>query len=145
MSNILLAYFSATGRTKRLAQKIAQLGGFDIFEITPKDAYTNADLNWNDPNSRTSLERNENARVELSNSSAQFDINAYNTILLGFPMWWYGPPKIIHSFLELHDLHGKKISLICNVGRKRFWAIVRKITLFGKRCSYEFRNNQPIF
>lgn len=120
MSKVLVAYFSATGTTKGLAEKIANLGNLDILAIEPRKAYTKADLNWNDPNSRSSLEKDEKARVELADTCANFDLSPYDTILVGFPIWWYQAPKIINSFLENFDLQGKKISLFATSGGSGF-------------------------
>ncbi|MFM9413542.1 flavodoxin [Peptococcus simiae] len=120
MSKVLVAYFSATGTTKDLAEKIADLGAFDLVEIKPSKAYSSADLNWQDAHSRTSLERDNALPVELAASSQNIKMDQYDKILLGFPIWWYQAPKIINAFLESYDLKGKEISLFASSGGSDF-------------------------
>lgn len=104
----LVAYFSATGTTKALAEKLAKVAGADIFEIEPKIPYTDADLNWMDKNSRSSVEmKNSSSRPEIKNKVE--NIESYNTIFVGFPIWWYVAPTIINTFLESYNLVGKTI------------------------------------
>ena len=99
MSKKLVAYFSASGTTKTSAEKIAKLLKCDIYEIKPKVKYETKDLNWNDPNSRTTIEcKNRNCRPEMADKNA--NIANYDTILIGFPVWWYLAPNIILTFLE---------------------------------------------
>ena len=108
MSKKLVAYFSASGTTKTSAEKIAKLLNCDIYEIKPKVKYETKDLNWNDPNSRTTIEcKNRACRPELADKNA--NIANYDTIILGFPVWWYLAPNIILTFLESYDFSGKKI------------------------------------
>ena len=108
MSKKLVAYFSASGSTQTVAKKIASLLNCDLYEIKPKTKYTSKELNYNDPNSRTSLEcKDRNFRTELADKDA--NIANYDTILIGFPIWWYLPPSIIFTFLESYDFTGKKI------------------------------------
>ena len=108
MSKKLVAYFSASGTTKTSAEKIAKLLNCDTYEIKPKKAYETKDLNWNDPNSRTTIEcKDRNCRPELADKSA--NIANYDTILVGFPVWWYVAPNIILTFLESYDFTGKKV------------------------------------
>ena len=111
MSKKLVAYFSASGVTKGIAAKLAEaLGDADLYEIKPKVPYTNADLNWNNSNSRSSVEmRDKTSRPELADKSA--NISGYDVIFLGFPIWWYVAPTIINTFLEAYDFSGKKIIL----------------------------------
>lgn len=105
---ILVAYFSATGTTKSVAEKIATAASADIFRIEPKVAYTSADLNWNDKKSRSSVEMNDPAsRPELK--STKSDIAQYDIVYIGYPIWWYVAPHIINSFIEAHDLSSKTI------------------------------------
>ena len=107
MSKKLVAYFSASGTTKTSAEKIAKLLNCDIYEIKPKVKYETKDLNWNDPNSRTTIEcKNRACRPELADKNA--NIANYDTIILGFPVWWYLAPNIILTFLESYDFSGKK-------------------------------------
>ena len=108
MSKKLIAYFSASGTTKTSAEKIAKLLNGDLYEIKPAVKYETKDLNWNDPNSRTTIEcKNRNCRPEMADKNA--NIANYDTILIGFPVWWYLAPNIILTFLESYDFTGKKI------------------------------------
>lgn len=108
MSKILVAYFSASGETERLAQTLASAVGADLHKIQPKEPYTSADLNWNDKNSRSSVEMNNKAsRPEIA--SAVEHMEQYDTVFVGFPIWWYVAPTIINTFLEQYDLSGKTI------------------------------------
>ena len=105
-SQTLVTYFSATGTTKAVAQRLAQVADADLWEIAPAQAYTSADLDWRDKSSRSSLEMNDDtARPTLKSTKA--DIARYDTIYIGFPIWWYVAPRIINSFIEAHDLAGK--------------------------------------
>ena len=98
MSKTLVAYFSASGTTARVAKELAQAVGADIYEIKPAVPYTEADLNWMNKKSRSSVEMNDkSSRPELADRDA--DIAAFDTILLGFPIWWYVAPTITKSFL----------------------------------------------
>ena len=108
MSKKLVAYFSASGQTQTAAKKIAKLLNCDLYEIKPKVPYTSKDLNWNDESSRSTIEcKNRNSRPELGDKNA--NIANYDTILIGFPVWWYLAPNIILTFLESYDFTGKKI------------------------------------
>lgn len=115
----LVAYFSAGGSTKAVAQKLAAAAGADIFEIKPAVPYTAADLNWMDKNSRATVEANDKssrpAMAEKLASAAD-----YEAIFLGFPIWWYTAPAIIKTFLESCDLSGKKIILFATSGGSGF-------------------------
>ena len=108
MSKKLVAYFSASGQTQTAAKKIAKLLNCDLYEIKPKVPYASKDLNWNDESSRSTIEcKNRNSRPELEDKNA--NIANYDTILIGFPVWWYLAPNIILTFLESYDFTGKKI------------------------------------
>jgi len=108
MNKILVAYFSATGTTKKVADKLAQVANGDLFEIKPKIAYTSEDLNWNNKKSRSSIEMNDDlCRPEIENTVKNID--DYDTVFVGFPVWWYIPPRIIQTFIEKHNLNGKRI------------------------------------
>lgn len=108
MNRTLVTYFSATGITKKIAERLAGLIGADIHEIIPAESYSQADLNWHDPQSRSSLETaDEQARPAISGDIK--DISAYDTIYIGFPIWWYREPRIIDTFLEAHDFTHKTI------------------------------------
>ena len=108
MTNTLVAYFSASGTTAKVAKDLAAATGADLFEIAPEQPYTRADLNWQDKKSRTTIEMNDEAcRPAIAQEVA--DMAAYETVFVGFPVWWYVEPRIIDTFLEAHDFSGKTI------------------------------------
>ena len=108
MSKTLVAYFSASGVTERVARTLASAIDADLYQIEPQKPYTAADLNWNDRASRSSVEMNdEHCRPEIANSVAHMD--AHDTVFVGFPVWWYVEPRIIDTFLEAYDFSGKTI------------------------------------
>lgn len=108
MSKTLIAYFSASGQTEKLARTIADVVNGDLFEIMPEQPYTKADLNWTDRNSRSSVEmKDPNSRPAITNTVA--GMNAYDTVFVGFPIWWYVAPTIINTFLESYDFSGKTV------------------------------------
>ena len=126
MSKILVAYFSASGTTAGVAKNLAEAAGADLYEIRPAVPYTRADLNWMDKQSRSSVEMNDKAsRPALADKDA--DISAYDTILLGFPVWWYVAPTIINSFLESYDFTGKRIVLFATSGGSGFGKTVQNL------------------
>ena len=108
MNNILIAYFSASGVTAKGARELAQATGGELHEIIPCQAYTDADLNWHDSRSRSSLEMKDKASRPAIKGKVE-NMDAYTTIFLGFPIWWYVAPTIINTFLEQYDLTGKTI------------------------------------
>ncbi len=114
MSKILITYFSASGVTKRVAEKVANAVNADLFEIEPKEKYTESDLNWMDKNSRSSVEMNENIKPEILNRVSNID--DYDTICLAFPIWWYKEPTIIDKFLEENDMSNKNIYVFVTSG-----------------------------
>ena len=106
MSNILVAYFSASGVTARAAQRIAEAVGADVLEIEPAQRYTAADLDWNDPHSRSSVEMSDGScRPAIAGAVASMD--AYDTVFVGFPIWWGVEPRVVDTFLEAYDFSGK--------------------------------------
>lgn len=105
---ILVAYFSASGVTAAVAQEIAAAVGGDRFELRPKQPYTAADLNWMDRNSRSSLEMSDPASRPALAERLE-GVERYQTVFLGFPVWWYVEPRIVDSFLEQYDLAGKAV------------------------------------
>ena len=115
----LVAYFSASGTTAKLAKNLATAIGADAYEIKPKTPYTRADLNWMDKRSRSTLEmKDKSFRPELADRDAR--IEEYDEIFLGFPIWWYVAPTIINTFLESYDFSGKKIILFATSGGSGF-------------------------
>ena len=126
MSKTLVAYFSASGSTARVAKELAQAAGADLYEIKPAVPYTRADLNWMDKKSRSSVEMNDkSSRPALADRDA--NITAYDTILLGFPIWWYVAPTIVNIFLESYDFYGKRIVLFATSGGSGFGKTVAEL------------------
>ena len=119
MSKKLIAYFSASGTTAAVAKNLAKAAKADLYEIRPETPYTSADLNWQNKNSRSSLEmRDKSSRPALADADAH--IEEYDTVFIGFPIWWYVAPTIINSFLEQYDFTGKKIVLFATSGGSGF-------------------------
>ena len=115
MSKSLVAYFSASGITAEVARNLASSIGADLYKIVPLQPYTNADLDWTDSSSRSSLEmRDLNCRPALIDNNAR--IEEYDVIFLGFPIWWYREPSVIDTFLDIYDFSGKKIIPFCTSG-----------------------------
>lgn len=108
MAKKLVAYFSASGVTARAARKLAQAEGADLFEIVPEEPYTAADLDWRDRRSRSSLEERDRA-IRPAVASRVDDMDAYDTVYVGFPIWWSHEPAIVDTFLESYDLSGKTV------------------------------------
>ena len=126
MTKILVAYFSASGVTKKTAEKLASAAKADIYEIRPAVPYTRADLNWMDKKSRSSVEMgNKSFRPEIVKDD--LDLSQYDTILVGFPIWWYVAPTIINTFLESYDFAGKKIVLFATSGGSGFGNTVKEL------------------
>lgn len=108
MNKTLVAYFSASGITAKLAKTLGEVIGADLFEIQPEIPYTDADLNWNNSKSRSSIEmKDKSFRPAIASHVENMEI--YDRIFIGFPIWWYIAPTIINTFLEEYDLRGKKI------------------------------------
>lgn len=126
MSKKLVAYFSATGITKKVAGKLADYIGADLHEIIPEVSYTKADLNWMDKNSRSSIEMADKTfRPAIANKVK--DISQYDVIYVGFPIWWYVAPTIINTFLENYDLSGKSVILFATSGGSGFGNTVKEL------------------
>ena len=119
MGKKLVAYFSAGGTTRKVAEMIAETAEADLYEIVPKQPYSKADLNWMDKKSRSSVEmRDKKSRPEITDTDANID--RYDEVILGFPIWWYVAPTIINTFLESYDFSGKKIVLFATSGGSGF-------------------------
>ncbi len=126
MSKKLVAYFSAGGVTKSVAEKLAEAAGADLYEIKPKVPYTRADLNWNDNNARSTIEmRDKKYRPELADMNA--NVAGYDVIFVGFPVWWYVAPTIINTFLEAYDFTGKTVILFATSGGSGFGNTVAEL------------------
>lgn len=108
MSRILVAYFSASGTTAKLAETLAEAIGADVFAIEPKTPYTKADLDWTNKKSRSTLEMNDPASRPAIRD-VRDNMSDYDTVFVGFPIWWYVAPTIINTFLEGYDMSGKTI------------------------------------
>lgn len=115
MTKTLVAYFSATGTTMNVASRLARATDSDLFAIVPADPYTSADLNWRDKQSRSTLEAADPSCRPTITSRVEH-IENYDTIFLGFPIWWYVAPAIINTFLESYNLAGKTIILFATSG-----------------------------
>ncbi|MCR4854785.1 MAG: flavodoxin [Erysipelotrichaceae bacterium] len=109
---VLVVYFSATGTTKGVAEKIAKLTGADLYEIVPAEPYSDADLNWNDSKSRTTKEQNDKTvRPEIAGEKV--DLSAYRTVYIGFPIWWGEEPRIMDTFAESYEFDGITLVPFC--------------------------------
>ena len=119
MSKKLVAFFSASGVTAQAARSLADAAGADLYEIKPAVPYSNADLDWMNKNSRSSIEMNDKAsRPAIADTDAH--IADYDVVFVGFPIWWYIAPTIINTFLERYDFSGKKIVLFATSGGSGF-------------------------
>lgn len=108
MAKTLVAFFSASGVTERMARKVADVAGADLEQIVPVQPYTDADLDWRDSGSRNVREKNDpDSRPKLA--AVPGDLSGYDTILLGFPIWWYVAPRIVDTWVEAADLAGKRV------------------------------------
>ena len=126
MSKVLIAYFSASGVTAKTAKNLAKAAKADMYEIIPAKPYTNDDLNWQNKKSRSSIEMSDKAfRPALADTNA--DISKYDTILLGFPIWWYVAPTIVNTFLESYDFSRKTIILFATSGGSGFGNTVTEL------------------
>ena len=126
MSKKLVAFFSASGSTRKVANIVAEVTGAEIYEIKPAVKYTGKDLNWNDQNSRSSVEMNNpDSRPELADKNA--NVENCDVIYLGFPIWWYVAPHIINSFLESYNFSGKTIVTFATSGGSNFGDTLNKL------------------
>lgn len=108
----IVVYFSASGNTKAAAEKIAELTGSDLMEIVPEEKYTEADLNWHDGESRTSVEKDD-ASIRPAIKPDTKNLADYDTVFLGYPIWWGTAPKVLWNFVEKHDFTGKTVLPFC--------------------------------
>lgn len=126
MGKRLVAYFSASGTTKKVAEMVAEEAGADLYEITPEVLYTKEDLNWMNKSSRSSIEMSDKKiRPAIAGDDAK--IAEYDEIIIGFPIWWYVAPTIINTFLEKYDFTGKKIVLFATSGGSSFGNTVSEL------------------
>ena len=126
MNKTLVVYFSASGTTRKIAEMIAEVGDFSLYEITPKELYTSDDLNWmNKRVQKQCGDEQQEDRPEITDTDAH--IKEYDTIILGFPIWWYVAPTIVNTFLEKYDFSGKKIVLFATSGGSGFGNTVKEL------------------
>ena len=110
----LVVYYSATGNTKNVAETIAQVTGGDLFEIEPKEPYTDDDLDWTNDDSRVSREHEDESSRDVELTSTEVpDWDSYDTVYIGYPIWWFNAPMAVGSFLESYDLSGKTVVPFC--------------------------------
>ena len=126
MSKKLVAFFSASGNTKSVAELMAKEIGADTFEIVPEQKYTKEDLDWMNKKSRSSVEMNDK-KFRPAMIKSDVDMGQYDAIILGFPIWWYVAPTIINTFLEAYDFAGKKIVLFATSGGSGFGNTVQEL------------------
>ena len=126
----LVAYYSASGTTTETAKMIAEETGAALFEIKAQKPYTDADLNWKNPLARCNREKILNADVPVQGTVAEF--SAYDTVYLGFPIWYYGAPNIIRTFVKDYDWSGKKVVLFATSGGSSFGKTVDHLKPFMK-------------
>lgn len=128
MGKKLVAYFSASGVTAKVADMLADAVGADIYEIRPAVPYTKADLDWMDKKSRSTIEMNDKTiRPAIADKDAKID--QYDTIFIGFPIWWYVAPTIINTFLESYNFAGKKVILFATSGGSKFGKTVEELKI----------------
>lgn len=126
MRNQLVAYFSASGVTRQVSETLAEVVDADLYEIRPEQQYTRLDLDWRNPQSRSSIEMKDvTSRPKMVDCELALD--HYKVIYLGFPIWWYEAPRIIHTFLEKGDFHDKKIILFATSGGSDFGETLNKL------------------
>ena len=150
MSQILVAVFSASGTTEKVGEEIARISGGDFFEIVPEKIYTSDDLNWMNKRSRSTMEMNNpSARPEIASRVA--DMDQYDTVILGYPIWWGVAPRIIDTFLESYDFSGKTIIPFCTSGGsglgrsgEKLHADVSKEVKWGKGMQINRPNEKDI-
>ena len=129
----LVAYFSCTGMTRRVAELLTQAVDADIYEIRPREPYTAADIDWTDKTSRSTVEmKNPDFRPPIQGRLENMD--EYDVVFLGFPIWWYVAPTIINTFLESYDFSGKTIVPFAAWARRRGFCAKRTRTPSGRRA-----------
>ena len=136
MDKVLVAYFSVTGNTKNVAKKIADVLSSDLHEIVPKVSYTAEDLNWKDKESRSTKEMNDKSyRPEISDQVE--DMETYDTIYLGYPIWWGVAPTIVNTFLEKYDLDGKVIITFATSGSSEMGNSTEELKASAKGATFK--------
>lgn len=136
MDKVLVAYFSTTGNTKQIASKLSKVVDGNLHEIVPKVAYTADDLNWKDKESRSSKEMNDKSyRPEISDQVE--NMNDYDTIYLGYPIWWGVAPTIVNTFLEKYNLDGKDIITFATSGASEMGNSTEELKLSAKGAHFK--------
>ena len=142
-----VVYFSATGTTERMAKNAAEAMGADLFEIQPVHKYTDADLNWHDKKSLTTIECNDpksrpaiKAVVSTGTGSA-LDISGYDTVVLCYPIWWAYAPKIVYTFVESQNWAGKKLITLCTSGGSGLGRSGTDLSKFAKGADFKGGKN----
>ncbi len=135
MTNKLVAYFSASEVTAKVAGKLATALGADTYEIRPEVKYTKADLDWMDPKSRSSVEMNDKS-IRPAIITGDVDMSGYDTVYLGFPIWWYVAPTVVNTFLEAYDFSGKKIVLFATAGSSGFGNTLAELQLSAPGAAF---------
>ena len=142
-----VVYFSATGTTERMAKNAAEAMGADIFEIQPVHKYTDADLNWHDKKSLTTIECNDPKSrpaikaVVSSGTGSAFDIAGYDTVVLCYPIWWAYAPKIVYTFVESQNWAGKKLITLCTSGGSGLGRSGSDLSKFAKGVDFKGGKN----
>ena len=132
----LVAYFSASGTTKKVAERLAKAAGADLFEIRPKVPYSSADLNWMDKKSRSSVEMDDPAaRPEIAGKLSNME--DYDTVFIGFPIWWYTAPRIINTFVESYDFAGKMLIPFATSGGSGMGRTVEQLKKLCPNASWQ--------
>lgn len=142
---VLIAYFSATGTTKKVAENLAKATGGDLYEIKPLQPYTREDLDWTNDKSRSSVEmKNKKYRPEIVDDD--FSVSEYDTVFLGFPIWWGVAPTVVNTFLERHDFSNKTIILFATSGGSGFGrsaSELKQSVSNSTKITQGFLNNNP--
>ena len=144
---VLIAYFSATGTTKKVAENLAKATGGDLYEIKPLQPYTREDLDWTNDKSRSSVEmKNKKYRPEIVDDN--FSVSEYDTVFLGFPIWWGVAPTVVNTFLEKHDFSNKTIILFATSGGSGFgktaFELKQSVSSSTKITEGIFNNNPSV-
>ena len=136
MSKTLVTYFSASGVTENAAKILAEAAGADLYQIQPEVPYTRVDLNWMDKKSRSTIEMNDPASRPAISGKVD-NMNQYQNVFIGFPIWWYREPSIIDTFLESYDFSGKRIILFATSGGSGFGKTVQGMTKLAPGAKIE--------
>ena len=141
--NVAFVYFSATGTTERMAKNAAKEMGADIFEIQPMHKYTDADLDWHDKKSLSSIECNDPKSrpaikaVVSTSSTTTFDISGYDSVIVCYPIWWAYAPKIVYTFVESQNWSGKKMITLCTSGGSGLGRSGTDLSKFAKGVDFK--------